>query len=61
MFFVSLPQLFRLKKRTKIIIFYYIADNIFCPCMILMRGDAANIYFQWKARHAEDSATMNLY
>ena len=43
------------------IIFYYIADNIFCPCMILMRGDAANIYFQWKARHAEDSATMTLY
>lgn len=29
--------------------------------MILMRGDAANIYFQWKARHSEDSATMNLY
>lgn len=30
-------------------------------CMILMRGDAANIYFHWKARHSEDSATMNLY
>ena len=29
--------------------------------MILMRGDAANIYFQWKARHSEDSAAMNLY